>query len=214
MMRKVLSPALVVVLVLGLSLTGCATKKYVNEQISEFDQVTNTKIHELQDSMEGNQKQISELAANQAALAADVAAISETAKEALARADAAGVLAMGKFLYETTITDNDVTFGFNKFTLSDDAKAQLDEFAAVVLAVEGDAFVEIQGNTDNIGSESYNLELGYKRAEAAMRYLNMEKGIPMFRMNVISYGEYKPLADNSTKEGRAQNRRVTLVAMQ
>jgi peptidoglycan-associated lipoprotein len=214
MMRKVLSPALVVVLVLGLSLTGCATKKYVNEQISEFDQVTNTKIHELQDTVEGNQKQISDLAANQAALAADVAAISETAQEALARADAAGVLAAGTFLAEVTISDNDTTFGFNKYTLSDDAKAQLDEFAAVALAIEGDAYIEIQGHTDNIGSESYNLELGYKRAEAAMRYLNMEAGIPLFRMNVISYGEYKPIADNSTKEGRAKNRRVTLIAMQ
>ncbi len=213
-MRKVLSPALVVVLVLGLSLTGCATKKWVNEQVSEFGQVTNTKIHEVQDTVEKNQKEISDLQANQEALAADLAKVSETAKEAMARADAAGVLAMGKFLYEATITDNDVTFGFNKAGLSDDAKAQLDEFAAVVLAVEGEAFIEIQGNTDNIGSEGYNLELGYKRAEAAMRYLNMEQGIPMFRMNVISYGEYKPIADNSTKEGRAQNRRVTLVAMQ
>ena len=213
-MRKVLSPALVVVLVLGLSLTGCATKKWVNEQVSEFGQVTNTKIHEVQDSVEKNQKEISELAANQEALAADVAAISETAQEAMDRADAAGVLAMGKFLYEVTITDNDVMFGFDKASLSDDAKAQLDEFAAVVLAVEGEAYIEIQGHTDNIGSEGYNLELGYKRAEAAMRYLNMEQGIPLFRMNVISYGEYKPIADNSTKEGRAQNRRVTLVAMQ
>jgi len=213
-MRKVFSPALVVVLVLGLSLTGCATKKWVNEQVSEFGQVTNTKIHEVQDSVEKNQKEISDLSANQEALAADVAALSETAQEAMARADAAGVLAMGKFLYEVTITDNDVMFGFDKYSLSDNAKAQLDEFAAVVLAVEGDAYIEIQGNTDNIGSEAYNLELGYKRAEAAMRYLNMEQGIPLFRMNVISYGEYKPIADNSTKEGRAQNRRVTLVAMQ
>ncbi len=213
-MRKVLSPALVVVLVLGLSLTGCATKKWVNEQFSEFDQVTNTKIHELQDSVEGNQKEISELSASQAALAADVAALSETAKEALARADAAGVLAMGSFLAEVTITDSDTTFGSDKYMLSDDAKAQLNEFAAVALAIEGDAFIEIQGHTDSIGSESYNLELGYKRAESAMRYLNMEQGIPLFRMNVISYGEFKPIADNATKEGRAQNRRVTLVAMQ
>jgi peptidoglycan-associated lipoprotein len=156
---------------------------------------------------------MSELSANQAALAADVAAISETAQEALARADAAGVLAAGSFLAEITISDNDTTFGFNKYMLSDDAKAQLDEFAAVALAIEGDAYIEIQGHTDNIGSESYNLELGYKRAEAAMRYLN-EAGIPLFRMNVISYGEYKPIADNSTKEGRAKNRRVTLIAMQ
>jgi outer membrane protein OmpA-like peptidoglycan-associated protein len=214
MMRKVLSPALVVVLVLGLSLTGCATKKFVNEQISEFDQVTNTKIHEVQDTVEKNQKEISDLQAKQEALAADMALLSETTQEAMKRADAAGVLAMGKFLYEVTVTDNDVMFGFDKAGLSDDAKAQLDEFAAVVLAVEGHAYIEIQGHTDNIGSEGYNLDLGYKRAEAAMRYLNMEQGIPLFRMNVISYGEFKPIADNSTKEGRAQNRRVALVAMQ
>ena len=213
-MRKVLSPALVVVLVLGLSLTGCATKKWVNEQVSEFGQVTNTKIHELNDSVEVNQKEISELAANQEMLAADMAKLSETTQEAMMRADAAGVLAMGKFLYEVTITDNDVMFGFDKAGLSDGAKASLDAFAATVKAVEGHAYIEIQGHTDNIGSEGYNLELGYKRAEAAMRYLNMEQGIPLFRMNVISYGEYKPIADNSTKEGRAQNRRVSLVAMQ
>ncbi len=213
-MRKVLSPALVVVLVLGLSLTGCATKKWVNEQVSEFGQVTNTKIHEVQDTVEKNQKEISDLQAKQDALAADMAELSETTKEAMMRADAAGVLAMGKFLYEVTVTDNDVMFGFDKAGLSDDAKAELDEFAAVVKAVEGHAYIEVQGHTDNIGSEGYNLELGYKRAEAAMRYLNMEQGIPLFRMNVISYGEYKPIADNSTKEGRAQNRRVALVAMQ
>ena len=121
---------------------------------------------------------------------------------------------MGNFLYEVTITDNDVMFGFDKASLSAEGKAALDEFAAVVMAVEGHAYIEIQGHTDNIGSEGYNLKLGYKRAEQAMRYLNMEHGVPLFRMNIISYGEYKPIADNSTKAGRAQNRRVTLVAMQ
>ena len=213
-MRKIMSPALVMLLVASVGLTGCASKKWVNEKISEFGQVTYTKKSEMNDSIEVNQKELSELAANQEALAADVAALSETAEEAMARAEAAGVLAMGKFLYEVTITDNDVMFGFDKASLSDDAKAQLDEFAAVVKAVEGHAYIEVQGHTDNIGSEGYNLDLGYKRAEAAMRYLNMEQGIPLFRMNVISYGEYKPIADNSTKDGRAQNRRVALVAMQ
>jgi len=95
-------------------------------------------------------------------------------------------------------------FGFDKASLSAEGKAALDEFAAVVMAVEGHAYIEIQGHTDNIGSEGYNLKLGYKRAEHAMRYLNMEQGVPLFRMNIISYGEYKPIADNSTKAGRAQ----------
>ena len=213
-MRKIMSPALVLLLVASVGLTGCASKKWVNEKISEFGQVTNTKMSEMNDSIEGNQKEISELSSKQAALEKDVAALSATAKDALERANAAGKLAKGKFLYEVTLTDNHVTFGFDKAGLSDEAKAALDAFAAKAKGVDGEAYIEIQGHTDNIGSESYNLKLGHKRADAAMRYLNMEQGIPMFRMNVVSYGEYKPVADNSSRDGRAQNRRVTLVVMQ
>ncbi len=213
-MRRTFSPVLVMLLVVTVGLSGCATKKWVDEQISEFGQVTSTRMSELDDNIEVNQKQISDLEAGQAKLESDMAKISATAKDALNRANEAGVLAMGSFLLEVTITDNDVNFGFDKYNLSDEAKASLDAFAEVVKAVEGHAFIEVQGHTDNIGSESYNLKLGHQRAEQAMRYLNMEQGIPLFRMNVISYGEYKPIADNSTKEGRGQNRRVTLVAMQ
>ena len=64
-MRKTLTPALVLLLVATVGLTGCATKKYVDEQISAFGQVTNTKIHEVQDATEGNQKAISDLSAKQ-----------------------------------------------------------------------------------------------------------------------------------------------------
>ena len=213
-MRKILSPALVLVLVAAVGLTGCATKKWVNEQVSAFGQVTNTKIHEVQDSVETNQKAISELSAKQAALETEVAKLSDTAKDALMRAEAANKLAKGQFVYEVTITDNDVQFGFNKAGLSDEAKAALDSFAAKVKKVGQNAYVEIQGHTDNIGSESYNLKLGEKRAEVALRYLNMEQGIPLFRMNAVSYGEYKPIADNSTKVGRGANRRVTLVVLE
>jgi outer membrane protein OmpA-like peptidoglycan-associated protein len=212
MMRKVFSPALAVVLVLGLSLTGCATKKFVDEQISAHGKVTQTKIHEVQTSVEANQKEISDLAAKQAALEADVAKLSETAKDALKRAEEAGKLAKGRFVFEVTLTENDVQFGFDKAVLTDSGKAILDNFAAKAKGLNH-AFVEIQGHTDSIGSESYNLKLGHWRAEAAMRYL-VEQGVPLFRMNVISYGGFKPIADNSTKEGRAQNRRVTLIVME
>ena len=85
--------------------------------------------------------------------------------------------------------------------------------AAKILKDNATIRVEIQGHTDSIGSEKVNLELGYKRAHHVLRYLNMEHGFPLHRMNVISYGEMKPIADNGTKEGRAQNRRVTLVVM-
>jgi outer membrane protein OmpA-like peptidoglycan-associated protein len=106
-----------------------------------------------------------------------------------------------------------VTFAFDKASLSDDGKAALDAFAKQVIGKNKGYFVEIQGHTDNIGSEQYNLKLGYKRAEAAMDYLARQHGFPLHRMNVISYGEYKPIADNSTRDGRAKNRRVGLVVL-
>ena len=213
-MRKILSPALVFVLVAAFGLTGCATKKWVNEQVSAFGQVTNTKIHEVQNSVEANQKAISELSAKQAALETEVAKLSDTANDALMRAEAANKLAKGKFVYEETMAFNDVTFSFDGSSLSDEAKAALDAFAAKAKKMTENAYIEIQGHTDNIGSESYNLKLGQKRANAVMHYLNMEAGLPLFRMNSTSYGEYKPIADNSTKAGRAQNRRVTLVVLE
>ena len=92
-MRKILSPALVLLLVASVGLTGCASKKWVNEKISEFGQVTNTKMSEMNDSIETNQKEISDLSSKQAALEKDVAALSATAKDALERANAAGKLA-------------------------------------------------------------------------------------------------------------------------
>lgn len=213
-MRKMVSPALVVLLVAGLTLTGCATKTYVQEQIDASEGVTNAKIGEVQTSVEQNQKSIGDLEKKGEALAKKVDELSATAKDALKRANEANKLAKGKFLYEVTLTDNDVMFGFNKYSLSDEAKAALDTFAGKIKSENKGVYIEVQGHTDGIGSEKVNLELGHRRAEQAMRYLNMEHGFPLHRMNVISYGKFKPIADNGTKEGRAQNRRVTLVVMQ
>lgn len=213
-MRKVMSPALVILLVAGFMLTGCATKTYVQEQVNAAEQRTDTKIGEVQTSVEGNQKAIGDLESNQKAMKEDIKKLSETANDALARATEAGKLAKGKFLYEVTLSDNDVKFAFNKYDLTDEYKQKLDDFAAKIKAANENVYIEIQGHTDSIGSEKVNLELGYKRAHAVLRYLNMEHGFPLHRMNVISYGEMKPIADNGTKEGRAQNRRVTLVVMQ
>jgi outer membrane protein OmpA-like peptidoglycan-associated protein len=214
MMRKNFVPVLVLLLVATVGLTGCATKKWVDEQISAYGQVTATRISEVESATEENQKAISELSAKQATLEKEVAVLSAEAKDALKRADEAGMLAKGKFVYEESLAVNDVTFAFDKAMLSDEAKASLDAFAKKVKGMTSNAYVEIHGHTDNIGSEGYNLKLGKKRADAVMEYLNMELGVPLFRMNSISYGEYKPIADNSTKDGRAANRRVTLIVLE
>ena len=212
-MRKFVSPAIVILLVAGLSATGCATKKFVEEHVANSEAVTNGKIGEVQTSVEANQKEITGLHEKDAQLQKQLDQASATAKEALERAKKAGKLAEGTFIAEVIMTDEDVHFGFDNYKLSDEAKAALDAFASKVVAKNKGAYLEIQGHTDNIGSESYNLSLGYKRAEKVMKYLASEKGFPLHRMNVTSYGEYKPIADNSTREGRAQNRRVALVLM-
>jgi peptidoglycan-associated lipoprotein len=71
-------------------------------------------------------------------------------------------------------------------------------------------YLEIEGHTDNVGGELYNAQLGEKRAKAVMNYLNEKGGVPLHAMSVISYGESKPVADNKTADGRAQNRRVVV----
>jgi len=212
-MRKTLIPA-VVLLVVAVALTGCATKKYVNEQVAAGDQVTAAKIGEVQTSVEANQKAVSDLQAKDADLQKQITALSDTAKDALKRAQEAGVLAKGDFLWETVLTDENVKFGFNKAELTPEGIAALDAFAAKVKADNKNVYIEIQGHTDNVGSEKVNLKLGYQRAEAVSNYLNTKQGFPLHRMNVTSYGEFKPVADNATKEGRAQNRRVAIVVLQ
>ena len=71
-------------------------------------------------------------------------------------------------------------------------------------------FIEIEGHTDNVGDKTLNEKLGMERAEAVKRYLYEQHQIPLHKINVISYGEDKPVAPNNNRDGRAQNRRVVV----
>jgi outer membrane protein OmpA-like peptidoglycan-associated protein len=200
------------VLALALVASGCATKTYVQEQVGQASKASDAKIGEVQKQVEATQSDITAL--KSADQSAKISQLSDTARDALARAQEAGKLAKGKFLYEVTLTDDSVKFGFDKRELSPEAKASLDAFAKKVVAENKNVYIELQGHTDSSGPAEYNLTLGQARAEAAMRYLAMQDNFPLHRMNVISYGSAKPVADNKTKDGRAQNRRVTLVVME
>jgi peptidoglycan-associated lipoprotein len=72
------------------------------------------------------------------------------------------------------------------------------------------AFLEIEGHTDSAGTPEGNYRLGMQRAEAVKRYIYEQHQVPLHRINVISYGEDKPIAPNKTRDGRAQNRRVVI----
>jgi outer membrane protein OmpA-like peptidoglycan-associated protein len=190
--------------------TGCATKKYVKTETG----AVNTRVDEVQGQVEQTQTRLNTHETKLGQHDQQIGDLSKTAQEALDRAQQAGKLAQGKFLYETVLTDEKVKFGFDTSDLSPEAQAAVDEFAAKIKADNQNVYVEIQGHTDNIGSVKYNEELGLLRAESVRRYLNQKHGFPLHKINVISYGETVPVSDNSSRTGRSQNRRVALVVLQ
>jgi peptidoglycan-associated lipoprotein len=199
---------------LALLATGCATNRFVRAQ----DEATRAELAEQIAGVTGQVEQVqSDVTSLQGTVGEHgehIEGLSRTSQEALDRAIAAGKLAQGKFLYETVLSDDKVRFGFEQAALSPEAKQELDVFAEQLAANNENVFVEIQGYTDSSGDEEYNLRLGEKRAEAVRRYLSLEHDIPLHRMATISYGEGAPLDDNATREGRAHNRRVSLVVLQ
>lgn len=101
-----------------------------------------------------------------------------------------------------------VTFRVNSAVLSADAKRQLDDFAAQALATKG-YMIEVAGHTDATGGEAKNLRLSRARAESVVEYLTINHKIPARRfITPMGYGKNEAVADNTTANGRAQNRRV------
>lgn len=101
-----------------------------------------------------------------------------------------------------------VLFAINKAELSSDAKAQLDELASKAPGAKNYT-VEVQGFADTTGNFKHNLKLSQRRAEAVVQYLAVKHNIPLRRITTpMGYGETKTVAAETTKKGRAQNRRV------
>ncbi len=105
--------------------------------------------------------------------------------------------------------DSDILFAVDSAILSDASKDSLDEFARVMRDYPQTAIL-VQGYTDSTGSETYNMELSERRAKAVFNHLALREVEPA-RMAAIGYGEGYPVADNATPEGRALNRRVSIL---
>ncbi len=202
-------------------LAGCATKEFVTEQVGNSTLATNKRVDGVAADLSGRidrqgqdaQARIKELDGRLTTQQNGIDGASRTAQEALERARAAGKLAEGKFLYEVSLSSQ-IAFPFDSSELTKEAQTALDEFAQKLKSENRNVFLEIQGHTDSLGSEAANLKIGEARAEGVRRYLAMKGGIALHRMSVISYGETAPIASNKTREGRIQNRRVTLVVLQ
>jgi len=108
------------------------------------------------------------------------------------------------------ISDVVLNFQFGRSELTDEAKSKLASAVTMPVAQARSTSVALEGHADWIGSEGYNERLGLARAEAVRRYLAEHLQIPADQISVVSYGESSPSAPNTTREGRAINRRVVI----
>jgi outer membrane protein OmpA-like peptidoglycan-associated protein len=206
--------------------TACATKKFVRTSVGQVNDKVDSlgrSVEETQERTRQNEGKIAEVdqkaaAADQKAQGAQTAAdranaaaqqAANTANNAVARTEALDK-ASKRLVYEVVLSEDQGNFKFGKKDLPDEAKAKLDEMMQQIKADPKGAYFEIAGYTDSIGDKNYNEKLGLERAEAVKRYLYESHQIPLHKMNVISYGEENPVAENKTKTGRAQNRRVVI----
>lgn len=201
MTRAVSTAALAVIL------GGCATSGSVDQKIAAAQSETNTKI----DSVVG---QVEDLQQKQRQTDVRLDELSKESREALQRAQEAGVLAKGKVVFEQSFTEDRVKFKVDSYNLDKNAQEALSEFANRTKALNTQYFVEIQGHTDDTGSAPYNDELGQRRADSVRRYLSREHQLPLNRMSTISYGDTSPVEANKTRSGRMANRRVVLVVLE
>jgi outer membrane protein OmpA-like peptidoglycan-associated protein len=104
---------------------------------------------------------------------------------------------------------SDVLFDFNKYTLKPEAREKLAKVSGILLAYPN-LKLQVEGYTDNIGSDEYNQKLSEERADGVLDYL-VSQSVAEANVTAKGYGKSDPVADNSTNEGRAQNRRVELV---
>jgi len=204
--RRVNSVLTVGALLLGsFGLTACATKKYVGEEVGKSSAATEKRINDVESQVEATQTKVK-------SHDTQIAELDKATRQALERAQEAGKLAEGKFVYSLVLSDDAAKFPVNKYELSDEAKQALNAFAERLKSENRNVYLEIQGHTDATGSQDYNMRLGSERAEAVRRYLN-KQGVALNRMSTISYGASEPVESNKTKEGRSKNRRVVVIVL-
>ena len=199
--------------------TACATKKYVRNRVNERIAPLEQRAGELVESARRNTQDI-------AALQTNVTEVRNRAERAQAQADSALTRAnqvntradsleqnlgslrenLDKYSVQNTAS---VTFQVDNAELSPEAMMALDRLAGQIRD-RNNFILEIRGFADATGSESHNNQLTQRRAEAVRRYLADRHNVSLYRMHVLGFGAGRPVADNTTPEGRAQNRRVEI----
>jgi outer membrane protein OmpA-like peptidoglycan-associated protein len=217
-MRKFVLAVPVLALALG-GTTACATKKFVRGEVGQVNEKVDTltkSVEENQERTRANEQRIGEVDQKVAQVDQKAAAAGQRADEARTAAEAVNTRADAieraakRLVYEVVLSEDKGGFKFNQAAVPDEAVGELDQLVQQLKANPNGAFIEIEGHTDNTGPKEVNYRLGLERAESVKRYLYETHQVPLHKINVISYGEEKPIAPNNTRDGRAQNRRVVI----
>ena len=226
----------VAVSVLGLvAATGCATKKYVRQQIdpitarvaavekqgtesagkiSELDERVQNDVSRLDEKTKSAQATADSASSSAKQAGEEAKKVGEQATQAQTLANAnsqrldqfdSRFAALGNW---QVLTEGRVMFAFGRSGLSKDAKAALDELAGKATG-QNDFAIEVQGFTDSTGDPSYNLQLSRRRADEVVRYLVSQHEVPLRRIHMIGMGEVpRPDPQQAATISPKENRRV------
>jgi len=212
-------PAIAVVAMISMVSFGCATKKYVAQQIQPVQQKTD-QLSAAQDQTNKNLQATDEVAKGADANATK--ALNEINDTNGKVTDLNGKLAttngqigqinaaLGNIDDYKAGAATTVYFKTNSAKLSAEATATLDTFVSTSLAGGKRFFVAIMGYTDHVGGTDYNLALSRRRAESVQTYLVGGHNIPPFRVQIVGFGKDNPADTGKGKDARAKNRRVEL----
>ena len=219
--------------------SGCATRKYVRTtvgtkatELSARIDADGNRIDEHGNKLEANSSQIQELGSVTRDHTGKIATLDNNVQQVDAKTQQAMNIGQGaqttadkavgevssldqKFQNRNNyqaLTEEKVLFPFNSAKIEDKYKQVLDGIAEKISA-NPDAILVMEGRTDATGDDTYNIQLGEKRADAVLHYLVVEKGIPIHRIYKVSFGEEKPVAENKSRSGRAENRAVVMRVM-
>jgi OOP family OmpA-OmpF porin len=208
----------VIGLVAVVSFTGaCATRKYVRNRVNERVTPLENRTGELEETSRRNTQEIQRISRDVEEVRTRADRAQQTADRAASSAEQANTRVssveqtvsdlranLDKYTLQKTVT---IWFRAGKSDLTPEARSTLDALANQIKDRSG-FLLEIQGFASSDGNPVLNERLSQARSEAVRRYLADKHNIPLFRMFILGFGDSRPVADNSTREGRMQNRRV------
>jgi outer membrane protein OmpA-like peptidoglycan-associated protein len=220
--RRIVNVLAVGVIVVGTT-TACATKKFVRTEVEAVGTRVETLSQSLESTQEATRQNAEQLKQVDARLTQKTDEVGIWAKEAQTsatnannaaaaaakRAEAVDV-ASKRLVFEVVISEDQGGFKFGSAELPEPVQSRIDQMIADLKANPRGNYVEIEGHTDSSGDKMTNQRIGEARAEAVKRYLYEAHQVPLHKINVISWGEDKPVSPNNTREGRSQNRRVVI----